>query len=46
MLRRRWVQVDAMHHANVAHVLNTADDEDITLASHDLCRCSVQCLHR
>src|SRR5690606_31194410 len=36
------VQVDAVHHADVAHVLHTTDHEHITVAGHDALGGNVQ----
>ncbi len=39
------VRVNAMHHADMAHVLDTADDEHITVIGHDCLSSRVQCAH-
>ncbi len=40
------VRVDAVHHADVAHVLHAADDEDITVTGHDRLRSGAQRAYR
>src|SRR5690606_28224523 len=44
--RQLRVRVDAMHHADVAHVLDTTDDEHVAIAGHDRLSGSVQRAHR
>ena len=40
------VRIDTVHHAHVAHMLDAADDEHVTVAGHDRLRSSVQGAHR
>lgn len=40
------VRIDTMHHAHVAHVLDAADHEHVTVAGHDRLRSGVQRAHR
>ncbi len=39
------VRIDTVHHADVAHVLDTTDDEDVTVVAHDRLSCGVQRTH-
>lgn len=39
------VRVNAVHHADMAHVLDTADDERITVVGHDCLSSRVQRAH-
>src|SRR5476651_1603972 len=39
------VRIDTVHHADVAHMLDAADDEDVTVASHDRLGGGVQRAH-